>query len=342
MFQWVPDEGAKDGFSWRWVSEVIDSKAFPQGKLNPRVIPFSNHTQYSLPIRLQGDGLVRVDHSLSPLLLPAYYTRQPVVEEDLARLPSDLKGTFRVAEGYFFRGRDMEYPSVGDIRVAFYMVPPIEVSMIARLRGRTLHTCYVERGAAGKMTKPITGRWSERASASTGQGGQQAQSNKNKYGPSTSQRRVRKNTILGRLGAFADFFRQESEKAGNSASGDYEANEEAYGAGAGVSVPLALGAFLMPGQLSAAKMEKEVRERMEESGVTVEVRAQGLVGLLRWLWTHVLVPSWLAVVGWCLGVLWAAMQMPLFLFALTNAILAAAGRGGPLISQQFSKAKRVS
>jgi hypothetical protein len=98
----------------------------------------------------------------------------------------------------------------------------------------------------------------------------------------------------------------------------------------------------MPGQLSAAEMEKEVRERMEESGVTVEVRAQGLVGLLRWLWTHVLVPSWLAVVGWCLGVLWAAMQMPLFLFALTNAILAAAGRGGPLISQQFSKAKRVS
>ena len=39
------------GFARRWSTQVIDSKEFPRGKLNPLVLAFSNHTQVSLPIR---------------------------------------------------------------------------------------------------------------------------------------------------------------------------------------------------------------------------------------------------------------------------------------------------
>ena len=51
---------------------------------------------------------------LAPLL--PLYKREAVVAADIERLPSDLLGTLRVADGFFFRGRDMRYPSVGDVR----------------------------------------------------------------------------------------------------------------------------------------------------------------------------------------------------------------------------------
>ena len=152
MFQWARDKTTKEGFTRLWSPTVIDSKGFPRGKLNPLVMPFSNHTQTSLPIRLEGMGMLRMDPSLVPLL--GFYQREHVVEQDLDRLPADLLGTVRVTDGYFFRGRDMQFPSVGDVRVSFYLVPGGDVSVIAKLRGRTLETCLAERAGAGRMRRP--------------------------------------------------------------------------------------------------------------------------------------------------------------------------------------------
>jgi hypothetical protein len=156
MFQWDRDRTSKEGFRRRWAVTVIDSKGFPRGKLNPLVMPFANHTQTSLPIRLEGLGMLRLDTSLAPLL--TFYQREPVLDADLERLPSDLQGTLRVTDGYFFRGRDMQHPSVGDVRVSFYVVPGADVSVIAKLRGRTLETCVPNTAGrgAGRMRRPGT------------------------------------------------------------------------------------------------------------------------------------------------------------------------------------------
>lgn len=203
MFQWDRDASAKDGYSRRWSTDVIDSKGFPQGKLNPLVLPFSNHTQVSLPARLQGNGMLRIDQALVPML--SFFKREPVVHEDIARLPSELHGTLRVADGYFFRGRDMQYPSVGDIRVSFYLVRAGDVSLVGRLRGRNLETCTIERGGVGRMSRP---RGNSRRGGKTagsglgigrggGGGGGQARNRKRKVG----------RRFMDKLGSVADALR---------------------------------------------------------------------------------------------------------------------------------------
>ena len=209
MFQWDRDPSASDGFSRRWATDVIDSRGFPQGKLNPLVLPFSNHTQVSLPARLLGEGMLRIDQALVPML--SFYEREPVRNEDIVRLPSDLHGTFRVAEGFFFRGRDMHYPSVGDVRVSFYLVRAETVSLVAKLRGRNLETCNVDRGSVGRMPRPrARGRRGGRASGAGGSGGGGG-GGKGGGAASSTQARARKRKVgrkfMDKVGSLADVLR---------------------------------------------------------------------------------------------------------------------------------------
>ena len=75
------------------------------------------------PRRLPGTFRNRFSHSRAPCAIT------------LLLKPSNSQGTLRAADGYFFRGRDLMYPSVGDVRVSFYLVPAVDVSVIARLTG---------------------------------------------------------------------------------------------------------------------------------------------------------------------------------------------------------------
>jgi len=45
VFQWHRDSLTADGFTRRWSGELVNSKTFPQGRLNPLLLPFANHTQ---------------------------------------------------------------------------------------------------------------------------------------------------------------------------------------------------------------------------------------------------------------------------------------------------------
>jgi hypothetical protein len=67
--------------------------------------------------------------------------RVHVEVEDLEKLPPKLQGTFRVASEQFFRGRDIRYPSVGDVRVHFSGIAAVNVTIIAQLEGKQLVAC---------------------------------------------------------------------------------------------------------------------------------------------------------------------------------------------------------
>lgn len=60
--------------------------------------------------------------------------RVHVEAKDLQKLPPRLQGTLRVANEQFFRGRDVHYPSIGDVRVHFSGIAAVNVTIIAQLK----------------------------------------------------------------------------------------------------------------------------------------------------------------------------------------------------------------
>lgn len=151
MYQWVPKRKVrgKQEYGREWRAELVDSANHPQGHLNPRAMPFNNHTQMSLPVRVGYSGRLSLDKDLNHLLPSPQFA--PVEAEDLSKLQRPLQGTFKLSDGYFFRGRDIRMPSVGDVRVSFQVVGGQHVSALLRLNNRVLRGCEgfgggVERG----------------------------------------------------------------------------------------------------------------------------------------------------------------------------------------------------
>jgi len=138
MFQWEPV--GRERYRKIWSSELIDSKDHAHGHLNPLMMPFKNHTQFSLPIRISGSALLNFGRELNHHF-DNFTSMAEVTSEDLQHLSSDLHGTLRVADGYFYRGRDMRYPSVGDVRVWFEVVAETQVSAIGLLRAHSIRAC---------------------------------------------------------------------------------------------------------------------------------------------------------------------------------------------------------
>jgi hypothetical protein len=91
MFQWHPD--GRGGYRKGWLPYLVDSRDHAHGHLNPLAMPFENHTQISLPVRLAGAAGLSFDRALNPLL--AFGDKAPVDAEDLARLPAELQGTLK-------------------------------------------------------------------------------------------------------------------------------------------------------------------------------------------------------------------------------------------------------
>uniref|UniRef100_A0A7S0TN06 Uncharacterized protein n=1 Tax=Hemiselmis andersenii TaxID=464988 RepID=A0A7S0TN06_HEMAN len=136
MFQWT-----KDGSEYHkhWYPYVIDSTSFTRGHLNPLLMPFHDAEHILDEISFQGDIRIRVSEELLPQFSFAH--RVPITGSDLERLPADLQGTFRVVHDQFFRGRDIHYPSIGDVRVHFAGIAAVNVTVLATLKDRQLVPC---------------------------------------------------------------------------------------------------------------------------------------------------------------------------------------------------------
>eukprot|EP00285_Hemiselmis_virescens_P010918 CAMPEP_0173398630 /NCGR_PEP_ID=MMETSP1356-20130122/42316_1 /TAXON_ID=77927 ORGANISM="Hemiselmis virescens, Strain PCC157" /NCGR_SAMPLE_ID=MMETSP1356 /ASSEMBLY_ACC=CAM_ASM_000847 /LENGTH=327 /DNA_ID=CAMNT_0014358165 /DNA_START=1 /DNA_END=984 /DNA_ORIENTATION=- len=157
MFQWT-----KDGSEYHkhWYPYVIDSMSFTRGHLNPLLMPFHDEEHIREKIFLHGSIAV------SPLLIPqfSFAHRVPITALDLERLPEDLQGTFRVVHDQFFRGRDIHYPSIGDVRVHFAGIGAVNVTILATLNNKELVPCppsskstHVAEGHIGESALVVPG-----------------------------------------------------------------------------------------------------------------------------------------------------------------------------------------
>jgi len=143
MFQWDEDkdtEKSSNGdrrttykYLKKWSSSPISSSSFahPEGHTNPSM-PFRTSTEtanvISVGARSLSPGLSSQISSFSPL---------PVSNADIGNAPVAAGGKPRLDGSGFYYGGDPGNPSVGDLKVRFEIVKPLDVSFVAKQTGTT-------------------------------------------------------------------------------------------------------------------------------------------------------------------------------------------------------------
>lgn len=128
MRQWE-ESCAQDSCKYEqvWSGELIDSSGFRerQGHQNPQRSPFDGQLFNAAELRL---GAFRFDPELAAQVL--FDDDSPVpLPVRASQLPPNLAATFSDREGMLYTG-DPEHPAVGDVRVRYHVVGPIEVSSL--------------------------------------------------------------------------------------------------------------------------------------------------------------------------------------------------------------------
>jgi hypothetical protein len=131
MFQWAERcDGGACKYDAAWSRRPIASTTFrePAGHENPP-LPFSSARFAANDLKL---GAFDVDADA----LDARNAAPLAVK--LADLPPNLRATFRAEGGALFAGNDASRPVVGDLRVAYRVVPLGSTTVIAQQRGTHL------------------------------------------------------------------------------------------------------------------------------------------------------------------------------------------------------------
>ncbi|HHX36115.1 MAG TPA: hypothetical protein GX719_12695 [Gammaproteobacteria bacterium] len=119
-------------YSREWSSRPINSESFkkPAGHRNPDSMPYASTEQVADRITLDA-------FTLSPGLVNKIDSFEPLVIASDTPLPKAIKKSGQVYDSGFYIGLDAANPQVGDIRVKFAMVKPVDVSVIAKQIGNT-------------------------------------------------------------------------------------------------------------------------------------------------------------------------------------------------------------
>lgn len=119
-------------YSREWSSRPINSESFkkPAGHRNPDSMPYASAEQVADRITLDA-------FTLSPGLVNKIDSFEPLVIASDTPLPKAIKKSGQVYDSGFYIGLDAANPQVGDIRVKFAMVKPVDVSVIAKQIGNT-------------------------------------------------------------------------------------------------------------------------------------------------------------------------------------------------------------
>lgn len=117
------------GYEQVWSGELIDSSAFRQrhGHENPPQSPFDGQLFDGGELRL---GAFRFDPELAAQVLFDDHAPLPLPVR-AAQLPPNLAAAFSDRDGVLYSG-DPDRPAVGDVRVRYEVIEPIEAS---RVRG---------------------------------------------------------------------------------------------------------------------------------------------------------------------------------------------------------------
>lgn len=120
-------------YSKAWSAKAIDSADFkePTGHQNPGALPWE-------PI-VRTAGVVELGaFTLAPSLVGKIDAFETLPVGGGTNLPAGLEGQARIHNGGFYVGADPTNPRIGDVRIAFSVVRPLQVSVIARQTGTTL------------------------------------------------------------------------------------------------------------------------------------------------------------------------------------------------------------
>jgi hypothetical protein len=139
-------------YSKTWAESLISSSGFHQqaGHENPCSMPFSSAEQTARQVTLGA-------FSLPPSLTSKISTFQPLPLSAEAPLPENTAGrkVWRHGSG-FYLGEDPNTPQIGDLRIGFRIVPPTEVSVVARQSGSSLEPYQSKAGGSIELLQTGT------------------------------------------------------------------------------------------------------------------------------------------------------------------------------------------
>ena len=134
MFQWREVRvGARVNYEMDWVGHAVDASRFehPQGHANPGPFPFDGARFGAPSVRL-------AHYHLVPAIVRALPGASVPIDADLSRMPANLAASFQVVDGHLLTSANPRSPQLGDLRVSWEAVPLQQVTVIARVDGRTL------------------------------------------------------------------------------------------------------------------------------------------------------------------------------------------------------------
>ncbi len=163
MFQWQEKSSTKTEkklggseqqtttytYSKVWTEQLIDSSSFKktEGHQNPANMPFKSRQLTSQQVSVGS-------FSLSPSLISNITNYEPLTVGGGLALPSDWNGRGRVMNDGFYLGTDPANPQVGDVRISYQVVKPLEVSVIAKQVGDHFQPYQARAGDAIELLEP--------------------------------------------------------------------------------------------------------------------------------------------------------------------------------------------
>jgi len=115
-----------------WYGDVIDSSEFEEstGHDNPKSMPYSSEQWQAKNVEFGG-------FVLSPSLVSMINNYEPLQAGNGENLPDSIKDSVKVVNGGYYVGKAPASPVVGDMRITFAMVQPLEVSVVSQQQGES-------------------------------------------------------------------------------------------------------------------------------------------------------------------------------------------------------------
>jgi hypothetical protein len=128
-------------YSKVWTEQPINSSSFKktEGHQNPANMPFQSRQLTSRQVSVGS-------FFLSPSLISNITKYEPLTIDSSTALPSGWAGRGRVMNDGFYLGADPANPQVGDVRISYRVVKPLEVSIIAKQVGDHLQPYQAKAG----------------------------------------------------------------------------------------------------------------------------------------------------------------------------------------------------
>jgi hypothetical protein len=134
-----------------WSKTPVKSSSFKKssGHVNPQTMAYSKEEQKASAVTLG-------DFNLSKSLIGKInaYESLPIAES--AKIPDSLSGKVKIYAGGYYYGSDPASPSVGDLKITFQVVKPLEVSVISQQIGSTFEPFLSKTGKKLEMIKAGT------------------------------------------------------------------------------------------------------------------------------------------------------------------------------------------